>query len=142
LTPNLFNTADAAVYAALKTALTTASLTPKYVGEDFTLNPDSPVILLDEQEALIKPLDMQTDLEVTFHVDLLVLVRESSAPSWFVNIKAVLGKVVDAILVDRTLGGAVKDVYPTSRVAGGIVYQNKSFFGGKVGLEGVFWFAP
>jgi len=75
-------------------------------------------------------------------VNLLVLVRESAPSDWFDDIIDVMGDVVDAILLDRTLNGAVKDLYPTSFSPGSITYRGKIFYGGQVTLEGVMFFKP
>ena len=74
--------------------------------------------------------------------DLLVLVRESAPADWFDGIIDVMGDVVDAILAERTLSGAVKDIYPTSFSPGSISYRGKTFYGGQVTLEGVLFFEP
>jgi hypothetical protein len=113
-----------------------------FVGENFALTPGAPVILIDAQPSSVKPLDMDSDLEVTVRMDLLVLVRESVPASWFDDIVTVMGKVADAILADRTLSGSVKDVYPTTFSPGVISYRNKTFYGGSVGLTAVYYFAP
>jgi hypothetical protein len=139
---NLFYTRYKAVFAAVASKLTAASLTPKLVGENFALAPDAPVILIDAQPAFVKPLDMDSDLEVTVRMDLLVLVRETVPASWFDDIITVMGKVADAILADRTLNGSVRDVYPTTFSPGVINYRNKTFYGGSVGLTAVYYFAP
>ena len=53
-----------------------------------------------------------------------------------------MSDVVDAILADRTLSGAVKDIYPTNFSPGIISYRGKTFYGGQVTLEGVMYFEP
>ncbi len=113
-----------------------------FVGENFALTPDTPVILIDPSSSSVLPLEMGSALDVTVRVNLLVLVRESAPADWFDGIIAVMGDVVDAILADRTLGGAVQDVYPTNFSPGSISYRGKTFYGGQVTLEGVLYFEP
>jgi hypothetical protein len=86
------------------------------------------------------PLEMGSALDVS--VNLLVLVRESTPADWFDGIINVMGDVVDAVLADRTLGGAVQDIYPTNFSPGSISYRGKTFYGGQVTLEGVVYFEP
>ncbi len=113
-----------------------------FVGENFALTPDTPVILVDPSSSSVVPLEMGSALEVTVRVNLLVLVRESAPQDWFDGIIDVMGDVVDAILSDRTLSGAVQDIYPTSFSPGTISYRGKTFYGGQVSLEGVLFFEP
>jgi hypothetical protein len=155
---NLFYASYKAVFAAVKAALNYVAAVPAhdevpevpasgvattvFVGEAFTLAPDSPVILVDAQPASVKPLDMEEELEVAVRINLLVLVRETVPASWFDDIISVMGKVADAVLADRTLGGVVKDIYPTGFSPGVITYRNRTFYGGEVQLEGVYYYAP
>jgi hypothetical protein len=88
------------------------------------------------------PLEMGSALDVSVRVNLLVLVRESTPADWFDGIINVMGDVVDAVLADRTLGGAVQDIYPTNFSPGSISYRGKTFYGGQVTLEGVVYFEP
>ena len=113
-----------------------------FVGENFALTPDTPVILVDASSSSVVPLEMGSALDVTVRVNLLVLVRESAPSDWFDGIIDVMGDVVDAILADRTLSGAVKDIYPTNFSPGSISYRGKTFYGGQVTLEGVVYFEP
>ena len=113
-----------------------------FVGENFALTPDTPVILVDAASSSVVPLEMGSALDVTVRVNLLVLVRESAPADWFDGIIDVMGDVVDAILADRTLSGAVKDIYPTNFSPGSISYRGKTFYGGQVTLEGVVYFEP
>ena len=113
-----------------------------FVGENFALTPDIPVILIDASSSPIVPLEMGSTLDVTVRMNLLVLVRDSAPADWFDGIIDVMGDAVDAILADRTLSGAVKDIYPTNFSPGSISYRGKTFYGGQVTLEGVMYFEP
>ncbi len=113
-----------------------------FVGENFALTPDTPVILVDASSSSVVPLEMGSALEVTVRMNLLVLVRESAPADWFDGIIDVMGDVVDAILADRTLNGAVQDIYPTNFSPGTISYRGKTFYGGQVTLEGALFFEP
>jgi hypothetical protein len=113
-----------------------------FVGENFALTPETPVILIDASSSSVVPLEMGSALDVTVRVNLLVLVRESAPADWFDGIIDLMGEVVDAILADRTLNGAVQDIYPTNFSPGSISYRGKTFYGGQVTLEGVMYFEP
>ncbi len=113
-----------------------------FVGENFALTPDTPVILIDASSSSVAPLEMGSALEVTVRVNLLVLVREQAPQDWFDGVIDVMGEVVDALLADRTLSGAVQDIYPTNFSPGTISYRGKTFYGGQVTLEGVLFFEP
>jgi hypothetical protein len=143
---NSFYTAYKGVFSAVKAVLdyVPASGVAKtvFVGENFALTPDTPVILIDASSSPIVPLEMGSALDVTVRINLLVLVRESAPADWFNGIIDVMGDVVDAILADRTLSGAVKDIYPTNFSPGSIAYRGKTFYGGRVTLEGVMYFEP
>ena len=123
---NSFYTAYKAVFSAVKTVLDYVPAVPGepgvpaksgvaktvFVGENFALTPDTPVILIDASSSPIAPLEMGSALDVTVRMNLLVLVRESAPADRFDGIIDVMGDVVDAIVADRTLSGAVKDIYP------------------------------
>jgi hypothetical protein len=113
-----------------------------FVGENFALTPDTPVILIDASSSPITSLEMGSTLNVTVQMNLLVLVRESAPADWFDGIIDVMGDVVDAILANRTLSGAVQDIYPTNFAPGSISYRSKTFYGGQVTLEAVLYFEP
>jgi len=149
---NSFYTAYKAVFTAIKGVLdyvpagseVPASGVAKtvFVGENFALTPDTPVILVDVSSSPVEPLELGAALQVTVRVNLLVLVRESAPADWFDGIIVVMGEVVDAILADRTLSGAVQDIYPTNFAPGIISYRGKTFYGGQVSLEVVLFFEP
>ncbi len=168
--PNNFYTAYKGVFSAVKTVLDYVPAVPgvpsvpahdgepeipevpavpasgvaktAFVGENFALTPDTPVILIDASSSPIAPLEMGSALDVTVRMNLLVLVRESAPADWFDGIIDLMGEVVDALLADRTLSGAVKDIYPTNFSPGSISYRGKTFYGGQVTLEGVIYFEP
>jgi len=152
---NSFYTAYKAVFSAVKSVLDYVPAVPGvpgvpasgvaktvFVGENFALTPETPVILIDASSSSIAPLEIGSALDVTVRINLLVLVRESVPQDWFDGIINVMGDVVDAILTDRTLGGAVQDIYPTNFSTGSISYRGKTFYGGQVTLEGVMFFEP
>ena len=50
-----------------------------------------------------------------------------------------MADVVDAILADRTLGGKVADIIPSSFAPGEIKFENKLFYGGEIRFEGIVY---
>jgi hypothetical protein len=49
---------------------------------------------------------------------------------------------VDALLADRTLGGAAFDCIPTGFVPGEIKFKEASYYGGEVCFEAVVHYEP
>jgi len=152
---NSFYTTYKAVFSAVKAVLDYVPAVPGepgvpasgvaktvFVGENFALTPDIPVILIDASSSPIAPLEMGSALEVTVRMNLLILVRESAPADWVDGIIDVMGDAVDAILADRTLSGAVQDIYPTNFASGSISYRSKTFYGGQVTLEALMYFEP
>jgi hypothetical protein len=62
-------------------------------------------------------------LEVKVRESIVLVILSHEPADWSVNIIAVMGDVVDAILADRTLGGAASDRVPTSFIPGEIKIQ-------------------
>lgn len=73
----------------------------------------------------------------------IVLVISSLEPKdWFVEIIAVMGDVVDALLADRTLGGASFNCLPTGFIPGEVKFKEASYYGGEVRFEAVVHYEP
>ncbi len=73
----------------------------------------------------------------------IVLVISSLVPKdWFVEIIAVMGDVVDALLSDRSLGGSAFDCIPTGFIPGEIKFKEASYYGGEVRFEAVVHHEP
>ena len=126
-----FNLPYQAVFTAAATAIKAkSSIKAVNVGEQVRV-PSLPL-------ALINPLPSpgtraaQGAIEFTFNFSVVIIIRETEPANWFTDIIPVLADVVDAILADRSLGGSVMDVWPTSFGPGEIKFNNRLFYGGDV----------
>jgi hypothetical protein len=131
-----------AVFDAVKAAIETKSTIKTVVlGEQFTMSP-LPKAIINAEAAPLKQF-LQGELVETKVRGSIVLVILSHEPAdWFVNIIAVMGDVVDAILADRTLGGVVFDCIPTAFIPGEIKFKEAAFYGGEIRFEAVLNFEP
>lgn len=98
--------------------------------------------------ALINPLPSpgaraaQSVIEFTINFGVVIIIRETEPANWFTDIIPVLANVVDAILADRSLGGAVLDIWPTSFGPGEIKFKNRLFYGGGVHFSAKLLYLP
>jgi hypothetical protein len=83
-----------------------------------------------------------TVLDCQIEFDVILVVRETNPSKWFVDIATPLGGIVDAILADRTLNGAVSDVYPTRFAPGEVHVGNKLYDGGLIRFRALMLFTP
>lgn len=131
-----------ALFDSAKEAITTKSAVKTVVlGEQFTLGA-YPCAVINAEPSAICPGEMGDLLDVGVSFSVVLIVREYEPEDWFADVIAVMGDVVDAVLADRSLGGAVKDCYPIGFAPGEIKFQDKLLFGGVVRFKAVLWFAP
>jgi len=74
--------------------------------------------------------------------DVLLVIRSTVPSDWFKDIVSVMADVLDALLGDRTLNGAVKDVSPTRFEPGEIKMMQKLYYGGVVRFEAMLHYKP
>lgn len=130
------------LFDAAKDAITTKSAVKTVVlGEPFTLGA-LPCSVINAEPSSIGPGEMGDLLDVGVNFSVVLVVREYEPKDWFTDIIAVMGDVVDAILADRTLGGAVKDCCPVGFAPGEIKFQDKLLFGGVIRFKATIWFVP
>jgi hypothetical protein len=131
-----------ALFDAAKDAITSKNAVKTVIlGEQFTLGA-LPCAVVNAEPSTIAPGEMGDQLDVGVNFSVILIVREYEPKDWFADVIAVMGDVVDAVLADRTLGGVVKDCYPTGFAPGEIKFQDKLLFGGVVRFKAVLWFAP
>ncbi len=129
----VFNAAAAAIKAK-------SSIQAVNVGEQVRV-PSLPL-------ALINPLPSpsaraaQGVIEFTINFSVVIIIRETEPANWFSDIISILADTVDAILADRSLGGAVLDVWPTSFGPGEIKFNNRLFYGGDVRFAAKLLYLP
>jgi len=148
-----FYTDYKAVFDKIKTALTyvpaegetpasgVASIKTVVLGEQFSLG-SLPKAIINAEPAPVEPLEMGSTLKVKVNFSVVLVILEYEPADWFTDIISVMGDVVDAVLADRTLGGACKDVYPTGFAPGEIKFKDKLFYGGVVRFRAEVWHEP
>lgn len=104
------------------------------VGEEWSETEDTDVVLIDSDDSPIEPVAMDKDFWVDIRVSLLLLKATVSPQNWFSECSESVGTLIDKVLSDRSLGGLVADVYPTSHRLGQVNLLNRSFYGGVVNL--------
>ena len=123
-----------AVFDAVKAAIKEKeSITTVILGEQFSLG-DLPKAIINALPAPVKPGALASRFEVQVNFSVVLVILEYEPEDWFMDIIAVMGDVVDAVLADTTLGGAVRFVHPTSFSPGEIKFRDKTLYGGVVGF--------
>ncbi len=114
------------------------------LGEQFT--PGAlPVAIINAEPAPVGQAAMGDFLEVKVRGSVVLVLREYAPADWFDDIISVMGDVADAILADRSLGGACFDCYLTGFSPGEIKFsaiKDKLFYGGVVRFEAVVHYEP
>jgi len=111
------------------------------LGEQFRLT-SLPLAIINPEEAPVEQETMGETLEVKVNFSVVLVVRETEPADWFTEIVTVLADAFDAIVADRTLGGAVKDTTPTLFSPGEIRMQSKLYYGGIVRFQSILEYAP
>ena len=104
------------------------------LGEQFRLT-SLPLAIINPEQTVIEPETMGATLQCKVGFSVVLVIRETEPTNWFTDIVAVMADVFDAIVADSTLGGAVKDVYPTMFSPGEIRIQSKLYYGGVVRFQ-------
>jgi hypothetical protein len=111
------------------------------LGEQFKLA-NLPLAIINPTTTTIRSVILGSTLENVIGFDVLVVIRETEPEDWFEDIVSVMADVVDALLVDRTLNGTVKDVAPTRFEPGEIKMMQKLYYGGVVRFEALLHYKP
>ena len=111
------------------------------LGEQFKLA-NLPLAIINPTTTTIRSVILGSTLENIIGFDVLVVIRESQPKDWFVDIVSVMADVMDALLADRTLNGAAKDVAPTRFEPGEIKMMQKLYYGGVVRFEALLHYKP
>ena len=111
------------------------------LGERFTVG-GLPKAIISADPAPIGQATMGELLEAKVRGSIVLVILEYEPEDWFTDIIAVMGDVVDALLEDRTLGGAAFDCITTGFAPGEVKFKEKVFFGGVVRWEAVVHYAP
>ena len=111
------------------------------LGERFTVG-GLPKAIINAEPAPVGQASMGDFLEARVRGSIILVILEYEPKDWFKDIIAVMGDVVDALLADRSLGGACFDLTPTGFAPGEIKFKEKVFFGGVVRWEAIVQYAP
>ena len=88
------------------------------------------IITMDETKAT--PTDGTVGYELKIPIVVVAIIVEYEKENWFDKMNLVMGEIVDALLDDVTLGGAVRDLVLSSYFPGKITLQDKVYRGGVI----------
>jgi len=130
-----------AVFDNLRTVISgVSSIKYVLVGEPFKIK-SLPTALLMPARDDISYASAEGRLENRLTIDVMILVKETEPEDWFQSVVSPMGDVVDAVLADPTLSGAVLDIYPVYFAPGEFRFPNKLYYGGLVRFAAVFHYA-
>jgi hypothetical protein len=131
-----------AFFDAVKVAIETKSAIKTVVlGEQFTMG-QLPKAIISAEPSPIKQTIQGDIIEARVRGSILLVIMSNQPKDWFANIISVMGDVVDALLEDRTLGGAAFDCTPAGFTPGEIKFKEASYYGGEVRFEAVIHHEP
>ena len=111
------------------------------LGERFTVG-GLPKAVISAEPAPMGQLTMGDVTETKVRGSIILVILEYEPKDWFDDIIAVMGDVVDALLADRSLGGAAFDCIPVGFAPGEVKFNQKTFYGGVVRWEAVMHYEP
>ncbi len=131
-----------AVFDAIKAAVQSkSSIKTVVLGEQFTMGL-LPKAIISAEPSPVKQALQGDMIEARVRGSIVLVISSLVPKDWFVEIIAVMGDVVDALLADRTLGGAAFDCIPTGFIPGEIKFKEASYYGGEVRFEAVVHHEP
>ena len=131
-----------AVFDAVKVAIEAkSSIKTVVLGEQFTMGL-LPKAIINAEPSPVKQTVQGEMVEAKVRGSIVLVISSLEPKDWFVEIIAVMGDVVDALLADRTLGGAAFDCIPTGFIPGEIKFKEASYYGGEVRFEAVVHHEP
>ena len=153
-----FYTAYKAVFNAIKTALTyvpaegenpargVEQLKTVVVGEQFTLSP-LPKATINPVPGPMLSRSVNGPVEVLVRGSITVIIREYLPKDWFADVILPMGAIVDALLLDRTLGGAAIESVPLGFAPGELKFKDAAgkdrlLYGGDIAFEAKIWYQP
>ena len=111
------------------------------LGEQFSPG-NLPKAIINAEPVPIGQASMGDFLEARVRGSIILVILEYEPKDWFKDIVSVMGDVVDALLADRSLGGACFDSTPTGFSPGEVKFKEKVYFGGVVRWEAIMHYAP
>ena len=137
-----FYNAYRAVFDAVKSAIEgKSSIKTVVLGEQFTMGL-LPKAIISAEPSPVKQAIQGDMIEAKVRGSVVLVISSLVPKDWFVEIIAVMGDVVDALLADRTLAGSAFDCIPTGFIPGEIKFKEASYYGGEVRFEAVVHYEP
>jgi hypothetical protein len=139
---NKYYDAFNAVFTQVKADLQAVSSIKNVVlGEEFRVA-NLPMVVINPEHTDIKQGAFGSLLENRINFSVILMIRETEPCNWFADIISPMGDVMDKILSDRSLGGAVKDTTPTLFAPGEIKTRGKLYYGGVLRFQSLLHFSP
>ena len=110
-------------------------------GERFKVK-ELPLAIVNPEETVAEQAVIGSALACNIFFTIIILCRETEPEDWFADVISLMGGVVDAILADRTLGGAAKDVIPETFVPGEATLRNRLYYGGVMRFRAFLHYTP
>ena len=130
------------VFDAVKAAIQTkSSIKTVVLGEQFTMGL-LPKAIISAEPSPVKQTVQGEMVEAKVRGSIVLVISSLEPKDWFVEIIAVMGDVVDALLADRTLGGSAFDCIPTGFIPGEVKFKEASYYGGEVRFEALVHYEP
>ena len=117
-----------AVFDAIKSAIEAKSAIKTVIlGEQFSFG-QLPKAVINAEPAPIKQAAQGELIEAKVRGSIVLVISALEPEDWFTDIISAMGDVVDALLSDRTLGGAAFDCTPTGFIPGEIKFKETSYY--------------
>lgn len=94
-----------------------------------------PMVIIDPAVTPINKGAVGGKLQLAIRFDTIILVKANEPDDWLEDVVEPMGLVVDKILSDKTLGGAVLDVFPRRFTPRSLSVRGKLYYGGVIQFE-------
>ena len=128
-----------AVFDRVKSLLQSRSTIKKVILGSPPVITDLPLALINPETTTIQQATLGSTIENRLVFEIIVIVQKTDPADWFEDIISVMGDIVDALMADRTLNGAAKDVTPVLFAPGEVTLTNAVYYGGLIRFESVFY---
>jgi hypothetical protein len=91
-----------------------------------------PIAVINTDLTKVTPTDTTSGYELKIPIIVDVVIVEYETETWFEKMSQVMGAIVDALLSNPTLGGAVSDLLFNSYAPGTITFQDAVYYGGEI----------
>ncbi len=102
------------VFTQVKTTLETKKTIKKiFLGEQPNITV-LPTAIINPQPTIMKPGAVASRLEAEIKFNIVLIILEKEPANWFTETITVMSDTVDALMIDPTLAGKVRFVYPSN----------------------------